>query len=34
LFRKASVMDEAELDFEDCLQDEDGWQEAFSAGGV
>ena len=32
LLRIASVMDEAELDFEDCLHDEDGWQESLSDG--
>ena len=25
-------MDEAELDFEDCLHDADAWQQALSAG--
>ena len=25
-------MDEAQVDFEDCLHDEHGWQEALSAG--
>jgi len=32
LFRQASVMDEAALDFEDCLHDADAWQQALSAG--